>query len=251
MERRQPAGNDGYALELRGIVKRFPGVLANDHVDLSVLPGQIHALLGENGAGKTTLMSILYGLYQPDEGEIFVRGERVHFRSPLDAIAAGLGMVHQSFKLFPSMTVAENVIYRSEPRRGGFVDRTEAIRSVASLAERFGLRVNPRARVGDLPVGVRQRVEILKLLYRNAEILILDEPTGVLTPQERDGLFEVGSGAQRDDAGGDHPPHDGARPPGDGSPEGRCTGGGDALLPGRHRSGWRPDGGRWCLAERP
>jgi len=191
MESRQPAGSDGYALELRRIVKQFPGVLANDHVNVSVFPGQIHALLGENGAGKTTLMSILYGLYQPDEGEIYVRGERVHFRSPLDAIAAGLGMVHQSFKLFPSMTVAENVIYRSEPQRGGFVDRTEAIRGVASLAERFGLRVNPRVRVGDLPVGVRQRVEILKLLYRNADILILDEPTGVLTPQERDALFEV------------------------------------------------------------
>lgn len=180
-----------YAVELRGITKRFPGVLANDHIDLSVEPGEIRALVGENGAGKTTLMRILYGLYQPDEGEIYVRGEKVVFHSPLDAIQAGLGMVHQQFMLFPSLTVAENVIYGAEPTRAGFVDNEAAITRVEALAGRYGLQVNPRAKVGRLPVGVRQRVEILKTLYRNAEILILDEPTAVLTPQERDTLFTI------------------------------------------------------------
>jgi ABC-type uncharacterized transport system ATPase subunit len=180
-----------YQLELRGITKRFPGVLANDHIDLAVIPGDIHAIVGENGAGKTTLMSILYGLVSPDEGEIIVAGERVRFSNALDAIAAGLGMVHQAFKLFPTMTVAENVVFRNEPRRGWFIDRSQAAERVRRLADEYGLAVDPNARIEDLPVGVLQRVEILKALYRDARVLILDEPTAVLTPQERDNLFGI------------------------------------------------------------
>jgi simple sugar transport system ATP-binding protein len=180
-----------YQLELRGITKRFPGVLANDHINLAVAAGDIHAIVGENGAGKTTLMSILYGLVPPDEGEILVGGSQVHFSNALDAIAAGLGMVHQAFKLFPSLTVAENVVFRSEPRHGWFVDRSQATARVAQLAESYGLAVDPQARIEDLPVGVLQRVEILKALYRDARVLILDEPTSVLTPQERDNLFVI------------------------------------------------------------
>ncbi len=179
------------ALELRSIVKRFPGVLANDRVDLTVERGEIRALLGENGAGKTTLMRVLYGLYPPDAGEILIDGERKIFRSPSDAISAGLGMVHQHFMLFPSLTVAENVVFGREPSRRGLIDRPTAARQVAELAETFGLKVDSRARVADLPVGLRQRVEILKTLYRQARVLILDEPTAVLTPQEREGLFLV------------------------------------------------------------
>ena len=187
------------ALELRGIVKRFPpqggsqgpGVLANDRIDLTVERGEIRALLGENGAGKTTLMRVLYGLYPPDAGEILLDGEARSFRSPTDAITAGLGMVHQHFMLFPSLTVAENVVFGREPRRRGLIDRRAAARQVAALAEGFHLDVEPEARVEDLPVGLRQRVEILKTLYRQARVLILDEPTAVLTPQERDGLFRV------------------------------------------------------------
>ena len=185
------------ALELRGITKRFPapgsgpGVLANDRVDLTVERGEIRALLGENGAGKTTLMRVLYGLYPPDSGEIRLDGEARRFRSPADAIAAGLGMVHQHFMLFPSLTVAENVVFGREPRRGTLLDRPAAERQVAELAARFGLEVDPRARVADLSVGQRQRVEILKTLFRRARVLILDEPTAVLTPRERDALFEI------------------------------------------------------------
>ncbi|MYA39482.1 MAG: ABC transporter ATP-binding protein [Acidimicrobiia bacterium] len=180
-----------FELELRGITKRYPGVLANDAVDLAVRPAEIHAIVGENGAGKTTLMSLLYGLFPPDEGDIFIRGERVEFSSALDAIAAGLGMVHQSFKLFPTLSVAENVVFRQEPRRRGLIDRVAAVARVRDLADRYGLAVDPEAAVEDLPVGVLQRVEILKALYRDAQVLILDEPTAVLTPQERDQLFEV------------------------------------------------------------
>jgi simple sugar transport system ATP-binding protein len=178
-------------LEAAGIVKRYGAVLANDHVDLAVDRGEIHAVMGENGAGKSTLMSILYGLQQPDEGTIMLRGHEVRFHSALDAIAAGLGMVHQAFKLFNSLTVWENVTYGKEPRRGPFIDRRAARTAVAALAERYQLVVDPGAVVGRLSVGVRQRVEILKALYRDARILILDEPTAVLTPQERDGLFAV------------------------------------------------------------
>jgi simple sugar transport system ATP-binding protein len=178
-------------LELRGISKRYPGVVANDGIDLTVHGGEVHAIVGENGAGKSTLMSILYGLVHPDEGEIVVQGRPVHFRSPLDAIAAGLGMVHQAFQLFPTMTVAENVVYGDEPRRGVLMDRAAANRSVSELAESYGLGVDPTARIENLRVGVLQRVEILKALYRDARVLILDEPTAVLTPQERDRLFDV------------------------------------------------------------
>lgn len=178
-------------LELRGITKRFPGVLACDAIDLTVRSGEIHCIVGENGAGKTTLMSILYGLLQPDEGHIVVRGERTRIGSPLEAINLGIGMVHQAFKLFPSLTVAENVVFRQEPSRRGVIDRRGASRRVRELADTYGLAVDPDAVVEDLPVGVLQRVEIIKALYRDASVLILDEPTAVLTPQERDRLFEV------------------------------------------------------------
>ncbi|NBE50654.1 ABC transporter ATP-binding protein [Streptomyces boluensis] len=186
-----PTAHDTPAVELLGITKEFPGTLANDRVDLTVRRGEIHALMGENGAGKSTLMSVLYGMLRPDAGTVRVEGREAGFASPGDAMAAGLGMVHQSFKLFDSLTVAENVVYRAEPRRFGFVDRAAARRRVAELAEAHGLHVDPDARVGDLPVGVRQRVEILKLLHRGARTLILDEPTAVLTPAEADALFAV------------------------------------------------------------
>ncbi|MFH0177704.1 ABC transporter ATP-binding protein [Streptomyces cacaoi] len=185
------AGVTGVAVELRGITKRFPGTLANDAVDLTVRHGEIHALMGENGAGKSTLMSVLYGMERADAGSIRIDGREVRFTSPSDAMAAGLGMVHQSFKLFDSLTVAENVVYAAEPRRFGLVDRAAARRRVRELAEEHGLAVDPDARVGDLPVGLRQRVEILKLLHRGARTLILDEPTAVLTPAEADTLFGV------------------------------------------------------------
>lgn len=179
-------------LELVGITKRFPGVTACDDVDLSVLPSQVHAIVGENGAGKSTLMSILYGLYAPDEGHVLIRGVEVSFKSPLDAMGAGLGMVFQAFKQFPTLTVAENVIYRDEPTRWRMMlDLPKANGRVADLGDQYGLAVDPRMRIEDLSVGERQRVEILKALYRDAQILILDEPTGVLTPQETDALFDV------------------------------------------------------------
>ena len=178
-------------LEAIGIVKRYGGLLANDHIDLAVERGEVHAVMGENGAGKSTLMSILYGMQAPDEGSILLRGRQVRYRSALDAIAEGMGMVHQAFKLFNSLTVWENVVYGLEPQRGGFIDRAAAIAKVGALAERYHLQVDPAETVGRLSVGVRQRVEILKALYRDANILILDEPTAVLTPQERDGLFTV------------------------------------------------------------
>ena len=178
-------------LEATGIVKRYGALLANDHVALAVARGEIHAIIGENGAGKSTLMSILYGLQQPDEGTIRLRGKEVRLHSALDAIAEGMGMVHQAFKLFNSLSVSENITYGKEPQRVGFIDRGAARRSVRELAERYQLSVDPDAVVGKLSVGVRQRVEILKALYREAKILILDEPTAVLTPQERDGLFDV------------------------------------------------------------
>ncbi|MFQ5409689.1 MAG: ATP-binding cassette domain-containing protein, partial [Anaerolineales bacterium] len=179
-------------LELQGITKRFPGVLANDHIDLTLEEGEIHALLGENGAGKTTLMNILYGLYDPDEGEVRVRGARLEVQSPNDAIAAGVGMVHQHFMLVPVFTVTENVMLGEEATRGGGVlDRRAAAARVREISEQFGLQVEPDAYIKDLPVGVQQRVEIIKLLYRHADILILDEPTAVLTPQEADELFKI------------------------------------------------------------
>jgi simple sugar transport system ATP-binding protein len=179
-------------LELRGITKAFPGVLANDHIDLTLEEGEIHALLGENGAGKTTLMNILYGLYTPDEGEIYVRGRKVEIHDPNDAIAQGIGMVHQHFMLVPVLTVTENVMLGVESIKNGiFLDRTDAAERIRRISERYGLEVDPDAYVKELPVGVQQRVEIIKLLYREADILILDEPTAVLTPQEVEELFKV------------------------------------------------------------
>jgi simple sugar transport system ATP-binding protein len=177
---------------MRGITKRFPGVIANDRVDFNLFPGEVHALLGENGAGKSTLMNILYGLYTPDEGEILIKGERVVMHSPRDAIARGIGMVHQHFMLIPVMTVAENVVLAAEPREAGvLLDYREAERRVRELAERFKFAIDPHARVQDISVAQQQRVEILKALYREAEILILDEPTAVLTPQEALELFQI------------------------------------------------------------
>jgi simple sugar transport system ATP-binding protein len=179
-------------LELRGITKRFPGVLANDHIDLTLEKGEIHALLGENGAGKTTLMNILYGLYQPDEGGIFIDSNKMEIHSPIDAIKAGIGMVHQHFMLIPVFTVAENVMLGEEKTHaGGFLDRQAVADDIQKISEMYNLEVEPGALVKDLPVGVQQRVEIIKLLYREANILILDEPTAVLTPQEADELFMI------------------------------------------------------------
>ncbi len=186
-------------LEAEGITKRFPGVLANDHVNFDLRKGEIHALLGENGAGKTTLMNILYGLYKSDSGEVHVDGKLLELRSPKDAIYHGIGMVHQHFMLIPVFSVTENIMlgaetdHRSTPNENPIVklDRKEVAAKVANLSRQYGLEVDPAATVGDLPVGVQQRVEIVKALYRQANILILDEPTAVLTPQEAEDLFRI------------------------------------------------------------
>ena len=179
-------------LELRGITKRFPGVLANDKVDFDLRSGEVHALLGENGAGKSTLMNILYGLYTPDAGEILLRGKPIELGSTRAAIEEGIGMVHQHFMLIPVMTVAENIVLATEPRyKGVLLDYDAARKRVRELSERYGLLVDPDANVGRITVGQQQRVEILKALFRGAEILILDEPTAVLTPQEAKELFEI------------------------------------------------------------
>ncbi len=184
--------DDRPVLEVRGITKRFPGVLANDHVDLDVRRGEVHALLGENGAGKTTLMNIVYGLYNADEGEILLNGERVEFASARDAIRSGIGMVHQHFMLIPVMTVAENIVLANEPVRAGLLlDEAAAEKRVEEVARTFKFAVDPRARVENITVGQQQRVEIMKALYRNADIVILDEPTSVLTPQEAQELFQI------------------------------------------------------------
>jgi general nucleoside transport system ATP-binding protein len=179
-------------LELRGITKRFPGVLANDNVNLTVRTGEILCLLGENGAGKSTLMNILYGLYSADEGEILINGERRDLTSPSDAIAAGIGMVHQHFMLVPVFTVAENVVLGVEPtNRAGVIDIAEARNDVRSISAQYKLEVDPDAIIEDLPVGIQQRVEIIKVLFRDAEILVFDEPTAVLTPQEVIEFFTI------------------------------------------------------------
>ena len=178
------------ALEMRGITKRYPGVVANDHIDLEVRRGEIHALLGENGAGKTTLMNVLYGLARPNEGQILLDGKPVQIAGPSDAIARGISMVHQHFMLVPVLSVAENVVLGAETMaRGPFLDSREASKRIAALAARFGFELDPEAKVGTLSVGQQQRVEILKALYRDAQILVLDEPTAVLTPQETDEVF--------------------------------------------------------------
>jgi len=179
-------------LELLGITKQFPGVLANDHIDFDLLDGEVHALLGENGAGKSTLMNIVYGLYSADEGEITIKGERVTLASPHDAIERGIGMVHQHFMLIPVMTVAENIVLANEPtHRKILLDQAAAERRVKDIAQTFKFAVDPRLRIQDITVGQQQRVEIMKALYRNADIVILDEPTAVLTPQEARELFEI------------------------------------------------------------
>ena len=181
-----------YAVEMRGVTKIFPGTLANDNISFSVKPGEIFALVGENGAGKSTVMNVLYGLLSPTEGEVFIHGKKVHDFSPENSIQMGVGMVHQHFKLVPSFTVAENTVLGNEPRKAGiFFDKKAAIRTVEELVSEYGLEVDPTAKVADLSVGMQQRVEILKTLSRGADILILDEPTAVLTPQETEELFAV------------------------------------------------------------
>lgn len=179
-------------LEMQGIVKRFPGVVANDGVDFNLCKGEIHTLLGENGAGKTTLMNVLYGLYEPDEGEILLNGRPIHFKSARDAIANGLGMVHQHFMLVQRFTVAENIILgQHSPREPRIEDQKAVYARLKELSDRYCLSIHPEAEVWTLSVGEQQRVEILKALYRGAEILILDEPTAVLTPQEAEQLLEI------------------------------------------------------------
>jgi simple sugar transport system ATP-binding protein len=179
-------------LELRGITKQFPGVLANDNVNLTLEKGEIHALLGENGAGKTTLMNILYGLYKPTKGEIFINDKRIDIHGPTDAIRQGIGMVHQHFMLVPVLTVTENVMLGEESLKNGlFLDRKQVSNRIREISQRFGLLVDPESYIKDLPVGIQQRVEIIKVLYRKANILILDEPTAVLTPQEVNELFGI------------------------------------------------------------
>jgi len=178
-------------LEARGLTKRFPGVLANDHIDLQLRKGEVLGLLGENGAGKSTLMNMIYGLYSPSEGDILVNGQVVNIQDPNDAISLGIGMVHQHFQLVPVLTVTENIMLGNESVKGLFLDRKSARKRIMDISDQYGLQVNPDVLVQDLPVGVQQRVEIIKALYRDANILILDEPTAVLTPQETEGLFEI------------------------------------------------------------
>ncbi|MBQ7870619.1 MAG: ATP-binding cassette domain-containing protein [Oscillospiraceae bacterium] len=180
-----------YAVEMRGITKVYPnGIAANQDVDFCVRRGEIHALMGENGAGKSTLMKMLFGSEQPTSGEIFINGEKVNLSSPTVAISKGIGMVHQHFMLVPSLTVAENMVMGMAPKKAGiFIDRAKAIQITKEYAERFNLHVDPNAKVMDIPVGMKQKVEILKALVRGARILILDEPTAVLTTQETKELF--------------------------------------------------------------
>ena len=183
--------SDAPALELRGITKRFGTLVANHSVDFELRRGEIHALLGENGAGKSTLMNVLYGLHQPDEGQILLDGEPVSIGSPRQAIGLGIGMVHQHFMLVPVMTVAENLVLGAEPRNGPLLDYKAAAARVRELSQQFGLAVDPDAKVEDIGVGTQQRVEILRALFRGAKVLVLDEPTAVLTAQEAQDLFGV------------------------------------------------------------
>ena len=179
-------------IKLIGITKRFPGVLANDNVTLDVRKGEIYALVGENGAGKSTLMKTMYGLHQPTEGEVWIKGKKIEDFSPSTAIKNGIGMVHQHFMLLPSFTIAENIVLGKELRKNRvFLDKDEANKQVISLSKEYGLEVDPKLKIEDASVGLQQRVEILKALYKGADILILDEPTAVLTPQETKELFAV------------------------------------------------------------
>lgn len=187
-----------YIIEMRNITKVFPGIVANDHITLQLRRGEIHALLGENGAGKSTLMSVLFGLYQPEEGEIYKNGERVDIRTPNDATALGIGMVHQHFKLVEVFSVFDNIILGAEPCKAGFLTTKKARERVAALSEQYGLQVDLDAKIEDITVGMQQRTEILKMLYRDNEILIFDEPTAVLTPQEIDELMNIMRGLARE-----------------------------------------------------
>ncbi len=188
---RQTQKEQEVVLELKGITKRFPSVLANDNIDFILRSREVHALLGENGAGKTTLMNIIYGLFQPDEGEVFIHGEPATIKSPQDAISLGIGMVHQHFMLIPTLTVLENVILGLKSQKSILTDRNEIRKRILEISEKYGLKVNPDAKVGQLSVGEKQRVEIVKALYRGAKILILDEPTAVLTPPEIEEIMKI------------------------------------------------------------
>jgi len=179
------------ALEVKNIIKQFPGVLANDKIDLSVDKGKIFAIVGENGAGKSTLMKIIYGLYTPTSGEIYVFGKKTDIKNPHDAINLKIGMVHQEFMLIPRFTVTQNIVLGDEPHKGLVFDYKKALKEVGELSEKFGLKIDPREKVANLPVGIQQKVEILKILRRGAEILIFDEPTAVLTPEETEDLFKT------------------------------------------------------------
>ena len=183
--------SEEYIIEMLNITKRFPGIIANDNITLQLKKGEIHALLGENGAGKSTLMSVLFGLYQPEEGEIHKNGKKVEIKNPNDATALGIGMVHQHFKLVEVFTVLDNIILGSETVKHGFVDRKAAREKIINLSQKYGLAVDPDAKIEDITVGMQQRVEILKMLYRDNEILIFDEPTAVLTPQEIKELMQI------------------------------------------------------------
>ena len=184
-------GNEQYAIEMLNITKRFPGIIANDNITLQLRHGEIHALLGENGAGKSTLMSVLFGLYQAEEGIIKKDGVEVKINDPNDANALGIGMVHQHFKLVECFTVLENIILGVEPNKAGFLQMDQAREKVMKLSEQYGLHVDPDALIEDITVGMQQRTEILKMLYRDNEILIFDEPTAVLTPQEIEELMDI------------------------------------------------------------
>ena len=189
---------EDYVIEMLHITKEFPGIKANDDITLQLRRGEVHALLGENGAGKSTLMSVLFGLYQPEQGTIHKNGKEVQIRNPNDANALGIGMVHQHFKLVECFTVLDNIILGVEPNKLGFLQKAEARKKVVALSEKYGLRVDPDALVSDISVGMQQRVEILKMLYRDNEILIFDEPTAVLTPQEIDELMEIMRGFKKE-----------------------------------------------------
>ena len=185
---------ENYVIEMLNITKEFPGIIANDNITLQLKKGEIHALLGENGAGKSTLMSVLFGLYQAEKGEIRKNGEVVHINNPNDANALGIGMVHQHFKLVEVFSVLENIILGVEPNQYGFLKKDEARKKVVELSQQYGLQVDPDALIEKISVGQQQRVEILKMLYRDNEILIFDEPTAVLTPQEIDELMAIMKG---------------------------------------------------------